>query len=115
VAGREGGFEVKKSYVIGGAAACVLGALLAWYFYVQPPPETVLTDSELKSARQELEQATARMDEIVDRVRKEVTGIRGKVSREVESLPPDGVARGLNNELASFRRMEIRPKGMDSP
>lgn len=112
MAGKEGGFAVKKSFVIGGAAACVLGALLAWYFYVQPPPETVLTDYELKSAREELEQASARMDEIVDRVRKEVTGIRGKVSREVESLPINSVADGLNNELARFRGVEARSPGV---
>jgi hypothetical protein len=104
-----------RGILLSGAAALLLGCFLAWYFYVKGPPEAVLTDSELETARIEIERAAARMDEAVNRVRREVTGIREEVSKNVDALAPDGVARGLNDELDRFRRMEIRPDGVDDP
>jgi hypothetical protein len=103
----------KKHLLIGGGIAFLIGCLLAWYFYAAAPPEVILTDSQIAAARRDLEDSAARMDEIVDRVRKEVTGIRGAVSKEVGSLPADDVARGLNDELNRFRGMEVHPGGMD--
>ena len=115
MAGRKKKTVIEKKYLlIGGGIAFLIGCLLAWYFYVAAPPEAILTDSQIAEARRELEQSAARMDEIVDRVRKEVTGIHAKISQEVRDLPPDDIARGLNDELSRFRGMEIRPEGMDN-
>ncbi len=116
MAGRSGKRKILNRYlVISGVAAALLGCFLAWYYYVAAPPETALTDSELAAARRELEDSAARMDEIIVRVRREVTGIRGEFTKKVEALPPDGVARGLNDELARFRRMGVRAEGVDDP
>lgn len=104
----------QKHLLIGGGIALLVGALLGWYLYVQPPPESGMTDSELSRARSEIEQAASRIEELSEQVRKEVTGIRGKVSKSVGVLPPDSVALNLNKELAVFRGMEVRPSGMDS-
>ena len=56
-----------------------------------------------------------RVEELTDRVRKEVTSIRATAKKEVSALPPDGVADGLNDELARFRSVEVRPGRLDNP
>ena len=77
-------------------------------------PEASLTDHSITDGRRELEDFSRRVDQIAEQVKKEVSSIRATVKSAVQALPPDGVARGLNNELERFRRgVDARPPGMD--
>lgn len=99
--------------VLAGGVALLAGGLLAWWWYVPAAPEAALTDSIISEGRQDIEEWSRRVDEIAVQVRKEVTSIRANITSSVQALPPDSVAVGLNDELARFRGMEIRPPGMD--
>ena len=79
------------------------------------PPETGATDAVMESMKEDLEQSARRVEEIAAAVRKEVTSIRGKVNSQVNSLPVDDVARGLNDELARFRGVAVGPARMEGP
>ena len=98
-----------------GAAALILGVLLAWLYYVPEPPETGATDAVMESMKEDLEQSARRVEEIAAAVRKEVTSIRGKVNSQVNSLPADDIALGLNDELARFRGVAVSSPGLDGP
>lgn len=99
--------------VIVSGVALLAGGILAWWWHVPGPPETALTDHSITDGRRELEDFSRRVDQIAEQVKKEVTSIRATVKSAVQALPPDGVARGLNNELERFRRgVDARPPGM---
>ena len=79
------------------------------------PPQTAQTDADLQALPEAVRESLRRVEELTDRVRKEVTSIRATAKKEVAVLPPDGVAHGLNDELARFRGVAVRAERMDSP
>lgn len=72
---------------------------------VDAPPAVAETDAAI-------EDAAKRIRELEEQAKKKVVVVREQVKKEVSALPPDGVADGLNDELASFRRSRIRPQGI---
>ena len=105
-----------KWLVIVGVVSCAIGGLFAWWWHVPTVPEASLTDHSITDGRRELEDFSRRVDQIAEQVRREVTSIRATVKSAVQDLPPDDVARGLNDELERFRRgVDARPGGMDNP
>ena len=94
-------------------AAVAAGAAVSWYIQKNPPPPGPTPEAVLQGIRQEIEVASRESAAMAAAVKKEVRGIRGKITAEVEALPPDDVARGLNDELALFRGLGARPDRVD--
>lgn len=89
-----------------------LYAMYTWNSAPHPPgptPETVMQE-----IRQEFNAATRESAAAMAAVKKEVKGIRGKITAEVGAMPPDDIARGLNDELARFRELESSADRVDS-
>ena len=95
----------------------ILGGAVAYYYRPIPlPPQTAQTDADLQAIPEAVRESLRRVEELTDRVRKEVTStIRATAKKEVAVLPPDGVAHGLNDELARFRGVAVRAERLDSP
>lgn len=94
----------------------ILGGVVAYMTRPIPlPPQTAQTDADLQAIPEAVRESLRRVEELTDRVRKEVTSIRATAKKEVAALPPDGVADGLNGELARFRGVEVRPGRLDNP
>ena len=94
----------------------ILGGAVAYYYRPIPlPPQVAQTDADLQALPEAVRESLRRVESISDKVRKEVSGIRATTKKEVSALPPDGVADGLNDELASFRGVEVRPGRLDNP
>lgn len=94
-------------------AAVAAGAAVSWYIQRDLPPPGPTPEAVLQGIRQKIEAASRESAAMAAAVKKEVKGIRGKVISEVGALPPDDVARGLNDELALFRGLGARPDGVD--
>lgn len=102
--------------LIGLAILCV--AFFCWTFYSltripQIPEAKQHTDHQVKELQEELERLIATFDEIERKTKTEVKIIREKTIKKIGVLPPDDVARGLNDELAEFRGMGVRSIRMD--
>ena len=97
--------------------AVLIGAVVVlWqWWYTPSPPETKRTDAALEEALHENEVLKQRLKERDAELRKKVVVVREETRKMVESLPPDAVAGGLNDELAVWRGVEVRPGGMDGP
>ena len=94
----------------------ILGWIVAYMTHPIPlPPQTAQTDADLQALPEALLESIRRVESISDKVREEVTSIRANAKKEVSALPPDGVADGLNDELARFRGVAVRAERMDSP
>ena len=105
-----------KVMLLAGVIALILGGAVAYYYRPIPlPPQVAQTDADLQALPEVLLESIRRVESISDKVRKEVSGIRATAKKEVSALPPDGVADGLNDELASFRGLEVRPGRLDNP
>ena len=102
--------------LLAGVIALILGGAVAYYYRPIPlPPQVAQTDADLQALPEALLESIRRVESISDKVRKEVTSIRATAKKEVAVLPPDGVAHGLNDELARFRGVAVRAERMDSP
>ena len=105
-----------KVMLLAGVIALILGGAVAYYYRPIPlPPQVAQTDADLQALPEVLLESIRRVESISDKVRKEVTSIRESAKTEVYALPPDGVAHGLNDELARFRGVAVRAERMDSP
>ena len=105
-----------KWMLLSGLIALILGGVIAYLNYpVSLPPQTQQTDADLQALPEALLESIRRVESISDKVRKEVTSIRATAKKEITVLPPDGVADGLNDELASFRSVEVRTGRLDNP
>ena len=105
-----------KVMLLAGVIALILGGAVAYYYRPIPrPPQVAQTDADLQALPEALLESIRRVESISDKVRKEVTSIRATAKKEVSALPPDGVADGLNGELARFRGVEVRPGRLDNP
>lgn len=94
-----------------GVVALILGALLAWWLWPRPP-EPVTGIDEI---REQVEQLAEAVRETRAEAERKVVVIRETVQMEVDALPPDGVAAGLDDELAIWRDRAVRPDGVDEP
>jgi len=104
----------QKRWVIALLCSFLLGAIISFVLFPHESPPSP-TQEEIEQLRTRLDVMAQRMQEIDDRVTEEVKNIRGKVRKDVESLPPDAVASGLNAELSGFGRVEGSPGGVDKP
>jgi len=105
-----------KVMLLVGVIALILGGAVAYYYRPIPlPPQVAQTDADLQALPEALLESIRRVESISDKVRKEVSGIRATAKKEVSALPPDGVAHGLNDELARFRSVAVRAERLDSP
>ena len=94
----------------------ILGGIIAYMTRPIPlPPQTDQTDANMQAIPVAMQESLRRVEELTNRVRKEVTSIRATAKKEVSALPPDGVADGLNDELARFRGVAVRAERLDSP
>ena len=106
----------RKWILLAAVSMLVLGGIVAYMTRPIPlPPQTAQTDSHMQAIPEAVRESLKRVEELTDRVRKEVTSIRATAKKEITVLPPDGVADGLNDELASFRGVEVRPGRLDNP
>lgn len=98
-------------------AAVLLGVAVAlWrWWYVPPPPEVKHTDAIIEEMRHENDVLRQRLKERDAELRKRVVTVRAEVNSQVKSLASDAVAGSLNDELAVWRGVEVRPGGMDGP
>ena len=105
-----------KVMLLAGVIALILGGAVAYYYRPIPlPPQVAQTDADLQALPEVLLESIRRVENISDKVRKEVTSIRATAKKEMAVLPPDGVSHGLNDELARFRGVAVRAERMDSP
>ena len=107
-----------KVLLVAGVIALILGGAIAYYYRpipLPPPQQVAQTDAHLQAVPEAIRESIRRVEELTDRVRREVSGIRATSKKEVAALPPDGVADGLNDELASFRGVAVRAGRMDNP
>ena len=97
--------------------AVLIGAVVVlWqWWYTPSPPETKRTDAALEEALHENEVLRQRLKERDAELRKKVVVVRAEVNSQVKSLASDAVAGSLNDELAVWRGVEVRPGGMDGP
>lgn len=101
----------RRWLIVAGVAALILGALLAWWLWPRPP-EPVTGIDEI---REQVEQLAEAVRETRAEAERKVVMIREVVQAEVDALPPDGVAAGLDDELAVWRGRAVRPDGMGEP
>lgn len=96
----------RKGWIAWCCCLAVLVAGCVWVVWgkIDPPP-AVVEDAVIENLSRQIK-------ELEEQAKKKVVVIREQVKEEVFALPPDGVADGLNNELASFRRSQIRPQGI---
>ena len=97
--------------------AVLIGAVVVlWqWWYTPSPPETKRTDAALEEALHENEVLKQRLKERDAEPRNRVVTVRAEVNSQVRSLASDAVAGSLNDELAVWRGVEVRPGGMDGP
>ena len=106
----------RKWILLGAVSMLILGGIVAYATRPIPlPPQTAQTDADLQAIPEAVRESLRRVEELTNRVRKEVTSIRATAKKEVAVLPPDGVAHGLNDELARFRSVAVRAGRLDSP
>lgn len=101
----------RRRLIVAGVAALILGALLAWWLWPRPP-EPVAGIDEI---REQVEQLAEAVRETRAEAERKVVVIRETVQAEVGALPPDGVAAGLDDELAVWRGGAVRADGVDEP
>lgn len=102
--------------------AMVIIPIAGWIIYrtvhVTPPPEVVVTDFQQEiinnTVLSRLRDLEERAEALTRKVDKEVKGIYAKNKVEIMALPPDDIARGLNDELFRFRSVATSSEGMDS-
>ena len=70
------------------------------------------TDHQAGKIQREIEALEKRINDLEAATKKEVRVIREKTIKEISILPPDDIARGLNDELAEFR-VGICSEGLD--
>lgn len=84
--------------------AVILGALLAWWLWPRAAAVDVnRTDAVIEEMRARVEKLTRTLDDLHEDAKQKVVVIREAAKTEVRALSPDGVAAGLNDELARFR------------
>ena len=101
----------RRWLIVAGVAALILGALLAWWLWPRPP-EPVTGIDEI---REQVEQLAEAVRETRAEAERKVVVIRETVQMEVDALPPDGVAAGLDDELAIWRDRAVHPDGVGEP
>lgn len=107
-----------KVLLVAGVIALILGGAIAYYYRpipLPPPPQVAQTDAHLQAVPEAIRESLRRVESLTEKVRKEVSGIRATAKKEVAALPPNGVADGLNGELARFRGVEVRTGRLDNP
>ena len=97
--------------------AVLIGAVVVlWqWWYTPSPPETKRTDAALEEALHENDVLRQRLKERDAELRKRVVTVRAEVNSQVKSLASDAVAGSLNDELAVWRGVAVRPEGLDGP
>lgn len=96
--------------------AIIAGAVLAWWMWRVPtPPETKRTDDAVQAAREDLEGARRKVEELDGKTRRKVVEIRERTETEVRNYRPDAVVDGLNDALSGFRGVEGGSRRMDDP
>lgn len=98
----------RRWLIFAGVVALILGALLARWLWPRPP-EPVTGIDEI---REQVEQLAEAVRETRAETERTVVVIRETVQMEVDVLPPDGVAAGLDDELAIWRDRAVRPDGV---
>ena len=104
----------RRWLIVAGAAALILGALLAWWLGSwNVTAETAQTDVAIEEVAATVNKLAATVGSLAATSWKEVTVIREKVTAEVQALPVDAVAADLNRELARWRGLDVRAGGVD--
>lgn len=97
------------------AILITFGAVWLTYsaFKAPPVPEAAQhADLQAQKIQKEIEALGEKINNLEANTRKEVKIIREKTIKKISVLPPDDVARGLNDELVEFR-LGICPEGLD--
>lgn len=96
----------RKITIAGCCIAFVAGVCFLWVW------RTILPPSVEKETDVVIEDLSRQIKELEEQSKQKVVVVREQVKDEVSAQPPDGIADGLNNELASFRRSRICPQGI---
>ena len=105
----------KKTLILIGIIALLLGSLAYTQFNPRSLSEEVLKTSDLMAAPvNTLEASQVRVEAIDGRVRTEVITLRETIQANVQAMPADDVCTALNAELSAWR-LGTRPSGLDYP
>lgn len=100
-------------WISAGAAALVLGAGLAWLTWSRPAPPASAPSTDAIEAR--IDELARAVQDARGKAQQKVVIIREEIQKEVAALPADGVAAGLDAELALWRSRDVGPRGVASP